>query len=178
LRDVKPNDEIVGISDGSGFNYGGLYDTLNINKYQYRAQAAVSYYVSPLRNMVIKIGYSGGYISGNNLFLNELFQLGGFKLLRGFDEQSIYANQYHVGTIELRFLLGRNSYFYIFNDDAFIQSQYAGITRKDSPVSLGGGITLENKSGIFNVAIGLGKHSGENFQFRQAKIHFGYTAYF
>lgn len=178
LRNVKPNDAITGISDGSGFDYSKLYDTLNTDKYQYRINGAVNYYISPFRNMVIMAGYSGGYISGSNLFLNELFQLGGFKLLRGFDEQSIYANQYHVGTLELRLLLNRNSYFYIFSDNAFTEARYAGVYREDYPVSFGGGITLENKSGIFNVALGLGKHSGEGFQFKQAKIHFGYTAYF
>jgi hemolysin activation/secretion protein len=178
LRNVKPNDAITGITDGSGFDYTKLYDTMNADKYQYRINGAVSYYISPFHNMVIMAGYSGGYIGGSNLFLNELFQLGGFKLLRGFDEQSIYANQYHVGTLELRLLLSRNSYFYIFSDNAFTEARYAGIYRKDYPVSFGGGITLENKSGIFNVALGLGKHSGEGFQFKQAKIHFGYTAYF
>lgn len=178
VRDVKVNDAITSLSDGSAFDYAKLYDTVNANKYQYRINGAANYFISPIRNMVIKIGYSGGYISGANLFLNELYQLGGFKTLRGFDEQSIYASQYHVGTIELRLLLSRNSYFYLFNDDAFVRSQYSGVLRDDSPVSFGGGITLENKSGIFNVAIGLGKHSGENFQFKQTKIHFGYTAYF
>lgn len=178
LRNVKPNDAILGISDGSGFNYQGLYDTVNADKYQYRVTGALNYYLGLFRNMVLKIGYSGGYISGHNLFLNELFQLGGFKLLRGFDEQSIYASQYHLGTLELRLLLSRNSFCYLFSDNAFIRAQYTGISRADYPVSFGGGITLENKSGIFNVALGLGKHSGDGFQFRQTKIHFGYTAYF
>lgn len=178
VRKVISNDAITGISDGSGFNYAALYDTANMDKYQYRIAGAASYYVTLIKNMVIKAGYNGGYISGQNLFLNELYQLGGFKLLRGFDEQSIYASQYHVGTLELRLLLSRNSYFYLFNDDAYIVTRYSAGNREDYPVSFGAGLTLENKAGIFNVALGLGKHSGESFQFRQAKIHFGYTAYF
>ncbi len=178
LREVIPNDAITGISDGSGFDYAGLYDTANMNKYQYRVSGAVAYYVTLFKNMVLKTSYSGGYISGDGLFLNELYQLGGFKLLRGFDEQSIYASQYHVGTLELRLLLSRNSYFYLFSDNAYIQTRYNAASRDDYPVSFGAGLTLENKSGIFNVALGLGKRSGDNFQFRQAKIHFGYTAYF
>jgi outer membrane protein assembly factor BamA len=178
LREVLRNDAIIAISDGSGFDYAGLYDTLNNNKYQYRITGSANYYFRLGKNAILKLGYNGGYISGASLFQNELFQLGGFKLLRGFDEQSIYASQYHIGTIELRLLLGQNSYFYIFNDDAFLHSLYQDVDRKDYPVSLGGGITLENKSGIFNIALGLGKRSGEGFQFRQTKIHFGYTAYF
>ncbi|WP_162902784.1 BamA/TamA family outer membrane protein [Taibaiella koreensis] len=178
VRSVLTNDAITGISDGSGFDYATLYDTANTDKYQYRISGSGNYYFPLARNISLRLGYNAGYISGKRLFLNELYQLGGFKLLRGFDEQSIYASQYHVGTLELRLLLGRNSCFYLFSDNAYIQAIYTDIRHDDYPVSFGGGITLENKSGIFNVAIGLGKHSGENFQFRQAKLHFGYTAYF
>jgi hypothetical protein len=178
IRNVKKNDEITGISDGSGYDYSQLYDSVNSEKYQYRFVASANYYLSPLKNFVILVSYHGGYISGHNLFLNELYQLGGFKLLRGFDEQSIYASLYHVGTLELRFLLSRNSYFYLFNDDAIIHADYSGTSRQDNPVSFGGGITLENKKGIFNVGIGLGKTSGNDFSFKQARIQFGYTAYF
>lgn len=178
VREVKKNESIISIDDGSGFDYASLYDTLNNDKYQYRLMAALSYYHPLGRSLVLKAGYNGGYLSGSRLFLNELYQIGGFKLLRGFDEQSIYANQYHVGTIELRVLLGGNSYFYLFSDNAYVQTQLDAINRQDYPVSLGTGITLENKSGIFNIALGLGKHSGETFQFNQTKIHFGYIAYF
>lgn len=178
IRTVLSNDAITGIRDGSGFPYSTLYDTANTDKYQYRFAGSGNYYLHLFRNMVLRLGYSGGYISGKQLFLNELFQLGGFKLLRGFDEQSIYASQYHVGTIELRLLLGRNSSFYLFSDNAYVEARYSGNMREDYPVSFGAGLTLENKSGIFNIALGLGKHSGDNFQFRQAKLHFGYSAYF
>lgn len=178
LRNVKKNEAIISLNDASGFDYGRLYDTVNTNKYQYRLNGHLNYHIPLFKSMVLKLGYQGGYISGSNLFLNELYQLGGFKMLRGFDEQSIYANQYHIATIELRLLLGQNSYFYLFNDDAFVATRYGIIDREDYPVSLGGGITLENKSGIFNIALGLGKRSAEQFQFRQMKLHFGYTAYF
>jgi len=178
IRNVKKNDEITGISDGSGFDYSSLYDTVNNQKYQYRFVGMANYFLSPFKNFVVLVSYHGGYISGHNLFLNELYQLGGFKLLRGFDEQSIYASLYHVGTLEVRFLLSRNSYFYLFNDDAIIHAEYNGTFRKDNPVSFGGGITLENKTGIFNVGLGLGKTSGNDFSFKQARIQFGYTAYF
>lgn len=178
VRNVIPNDAITMLTDGSGFDYAKLYDTTNADKYQYRISGSAAYYISLVKNMVVKIAYNGGYISGHNLFQNELYQIGGFKLLRGFDEQSIFATQYHVGTLELRLLLSRNSYFYLFSDNAYVHTQYQAIDRKDYPVSFGGGITLENKAGIFNVALGLGKHSGESFQFRQTRIHFGYTAYF
>lgn len=178
IRKIDKNDAITSLSDGSGYNYAALFDTVNNHKYQYRIAGTATYYLPLFKNLVLRIAYNGGYLSGSRLFMNELFQIGGFKLLRGFDEQSIYANQYHVGSLDLRFLLSRNSYFYLFNDNAYTFSRYNGKTARDYPVSLGIGITLESKTSIFNIALALGKHSGETFQFRRAKIHFGYTAYF
>jgi len=177
-RSIRTNDAITGLDDGSGFDYASLYDTLQMKSYQYRLSAEAAWYKPLWKTVILKLAYHGGYVSGNNLFLNELFQIGGFKLLRGFDEQSLYVNQYHVATIELRLLLNRNSYFYIFNDDGYTITQYNSIYRKDIPIGLGAGITLETKTGIFSIAFALGKHDGEAMQFRQTKIHFGYVAYF
>lgn len=178
LRTVRKNDAILSLDDGSGFDYATLYDTVQQRTYQYRLSAQAAYYLSLWKNVVLKIAYSGGYISGKNLFLNEMFQIGGFKLLRGFDEQSLYVNQYHVGTVELRLLLNENSYFYIFSDDAYTQTHYGNINRDDVPIGLGAGISLETKGGIFSIAFAVGKHEGDPLQFRQTKIHFGYVAYF
>jgi len=178
IRKIIPNDAILSINDGSGFDYSQLYTEANTDKYQYRLLANAAYYIPLLKNIVGKISYQGGYISGQSLFQNELYQIGGFKTLRGFDEAGIYASQYHIGTLEIHFLFSRNAYFYLFNDNAYTETRFTGLYKRDYPVSLGTGVTLENKSGIFNIALGLGKHSGEIFRFRQAKIHFGYVAYF
>jgi outer membrane protein assembly factor BamA len=178
LRTVRPNDAITTLSDGSGFNYASLYDTVNNERYQYRLAAELAGYIPLWKSLVLKAAYNGGYINGRNLFLNELYQLGGFRLLRGFDEQSIYANHFQAGTLELRVILGQNSFFYLFSDYAYIHTRFGTVDKTDHPLSFGTGITLENKSGIFNVALGLGKKDAEQFQFRQTRVHFGYTAYF
>ena len=58
-----------------------------------------------------------GFTKALSYFKNELFQIGGYKLLRGFDEESIYAKQvcgmalWSTGT-----LLGLNSIFFVFTD--------------------------------------------------------------
>jgi hypothetical protein len=43
-------------------------------------------------------------------FRNELFQIGGNRLLRGFDEESQFVSQYLVPSVEYRYLIGQNSY--------------------------------------------------------------------
>ena len=52
---------------------------------------------------------------------NELFQIGGNKLLRGFDEASIFTPTYSILSLEYRLALGKNSYFQMpFIDAGFV----------------------------------------------------------
>lgn len=176
-RKIVKNNDIIEYSN-SNINYEGLYEEANQEKQQYRISAHVSQYISLYKKMVGKIAYNGSYISGKQLFQNELFQIGGFKLMRGFDEQSIFSNHYHIVTAEIRLLLDRHSFLYVFSDNAFVHAQFRQHNRINYPISLGLGLSLENKSGIFNIAVAVGKNSGEVFQFRQTRVHFGYAALF
>lgn len=178
IRTIIPNDAILELGNSSGYDYQQLYDQANAEKYQFRFLASASWYCPVIRNIIVKINYQGGYIYGKSLFQNELFQIGGFRSLRGFDENSFYANQYHIASIEAHFEFGKNNYFYVFNDDALVWTEFQDYSKKDYPISLGVGLSLENKTGVFNIAIGVGKHYQGQFQFRNAKIHFGYAAYF
>lgn len=175
-RTVVPNNQILEIKDG--FDYNGLYTAANKERMQYRATASLQYFIPLAKLLTLKTGYEGGYISGNNLYQNELYQIGGFKLLRGFDERSIYVNQYHVFTAELRALLAPKSFFYIFADGGKTYTHYNLTQRNATPFSFGTGITLESPSGIFNVALALGRQDQDAFQFRNTKVHFGYVTYF
>jgi len=178
LRSIRKNDAITGLTDGSGFDYASLYDSLEERKYQYHITGDAAYYFPLGKKATFKAGYSGGWISGNNLFRNELFQIGGFKLLRGFDEQSIYANQFHVAIAELRLLLSQNSYVYLFSDNAYVTSHFNGVHNEGWYNGFGLGTTLETKSGLFTISYALGRSDMNPVQFRQSKIHFGYVAYF
>lgn len=178
LRKVKENDEILALSDGSGFNYPGLYDSLKNDAYQYHFQADLAYYIPLGKKATLKTAYNGAWISGEHLFRNELYQIGGFKLLRGFDEQSIYASMYHVVTVEIRLLLNQNSYVYAFSDNGYVQSHFNGTNTDNIYNGFGVGTTLETKSGLFTISYALGRSDINPVQFKQSKIHFGYVAYF
>lgn len=178
LRKVKPNTAITSLESTSGFDFTTLYDTFTTQQYQYRVQGKIGYFIPINKQIVIHAMYNGGYISGNNLFMNELFQIGGYKILRGYDEQSIFVNQYHIGTAELRLLFDVNSYAYIFSDYGWYQSKYDLVNQEHQPFSLGLGLNLDNKNGAFTIAIGIGRPVDGGLQFRNAKLHFGYVAYF
>lgn len=178
IRNVIPNDAITEMPNPSGDSYVALYEAANAEKQQYRLTASLGWYLRLFKSTTLHLRYNGGYLSGESLFRNERFQIGGFSLLRGFDEQSLFVNRYHIATAELRFILAQQSVFYLFSDNAFTYAAGADFKKTDFPVSFGAGLQLQNENGIFHIALGLGKHSGELFEFKKARIHFGYIAYF
>jgi outer membrane protein assembly factor BamA len=178
LRKVRRSDKVTGLRDGLGYDYTTLYDSLENNAYQYHLTADAAYYVPVGKRATLKTGYNGGWVGGGELFQNELYQVGGFRLLRGFDEQSLFVNQYHVLTLELRLLLSRTSNVYLFSDNAWLQSQFNENNTEGIYNGFGVGTSLDTKTGIFTISYALGRSDFNPLQLRQSKIHFGYVAYF
>jgi outer membrane protein assembly factor BamA len=177
-RKVLPNDGVTGIKDASGFDFSKLYDTLQKQTFQYFLNTELAAYLPLGRSVTLKFGYNGALIVAPRLFQNELFQIGGFKALRGFDEQSIFANQYHIFTTELRLILSQNSYAYLFSDNAWVQTKFNTYDRSGMYNGFGLGTTLETKTGLFSIALAFGRSDFIPLRFRESKISFGYVALF
>lgn len=181
-RQIKKNNTIMELKDPNdpGFDFESLYDTVKLKNYQFQAKlAAAKYFPVGTKGLsTVKTALNGGFIQSANIFRNELFQVGGYKLLRGFDEESQYLSQYAVATIEYRYLIGQNSFFYAFGDGGWgrNKSTYANVNY--TYISGGLGIAFETKVGIFNLAWALGKRNDTEFNLRQSKIHFGFISYF
>lgn len=159
------------------FSY--LYDTLQMKNYKYNLTVQANYYFPLTKRLAMASIYQAGIAySSSNLFKNELYQIGGSKLLRGFDEASLFVNQYHVFTLEPHYLISSNSYFFVFSDIGYIHVRYLDKLTKDTPYSLGLGMSFETKSGIFNLSYGVGKNQYQDFEFKNSKIHFGYINLF
>src|SRR5690606_1231846 len=116
----------------------------------------------------LKTALSAGLIQSPRIFQNELFRIGGYKILRGFDEESIYANQYAVFTAEYRYLVGINSYFFGFSDVGFTKTNYNAIRYSNSFVSGGIGLAFETKFGLLNLSYALGKRNDVKFDIRNS----------
>jgi len=177
-RQVRKVDAIISLKDASGFSYASLYDSVLPTSRQMLLTASFNYYLPVFQKVVLKLAYSGGIMMGKDFFKNELYQIGGFRLLRGFDEQSIFTNHFQAIATELRLLLDAYSYFYVFSDNAFVASKYMGYNKEDIYNGFGIGTALLTKNGLFSISYGLGRHQGAPVSFKQSKIHFGYTAYF
>jgi outer membrane translocation and assembly module TamA len=105
-------------------------------------------------------------------------RIGGSRLLRGFDEQSIFASAYNITTFEYRMMILRNSYFFVFIDAAYVHRKFNNTIFQDFPFGFGAGITFETKIGIFGLTYALGQQKDKKVDFRSSKLHFGYVATF
>ena len=176
-RQVEKNTTITGIKNPD-FNYGSLYDTVQLKSYRLRVQGNASHYIPLGKQATLKTALNAGLLQSPDYYINELFQLGGFRLLRGFNEESIYANRYAVGTAEYRYLLAQNSYFYSFVDGGYAHYQSSATAFAHSYIGAGFGLAFETKSGIFNISYATGKRDDAKLDLRQSKIHLGFASVF
>jgi outer membrane protein assembly factor BamA len=178
IKKIKKNNDIISLKDPL-FDYNKLYDSINLRTYQIRIKFTGAHYFALGKQATIKAALNAGVFSSKSIFRNELFQIGGFKLLRGFSEESIYATQYSVATLEYRYLVGLRSYFFGFTDGAWVRNKYQNINASNNFFSAGAGMAFETKFGLLNISYALGKRDDVPFNFREAsKIHFGYINYF
>jgi hemolysin activation/secretion protein len=124
---------------------------------------------------------SGAYLSGENLYLNDLYRVGGLRSLRGFNDNFFYASYYGISNLELRLLLEQaaqsQSYLYVFYDQSVLGYQLAG-HYQETPLGLGLGLSITTDVGLFNFAYAIGKVQNQPIDFSLSKIHFGYISRF
>ena len=178
IKTIGKNNDILSLTDPS-FNYASLYDSLKLKTYQLRVKITAAHYFPAGKRSTFKTLINAGIYSSQHTFRNELFQIGGYKLLRGFDEESIYATQYGVATAEYRYLLGLNSYMFGFVDAGWVKNKFQDINSNNNFISTGIGLLFETKLGLLNMSFAVGKRSDTNLDLRRgSKIHFGYINYF
>ncbi len=179
-KKIKKNTAIVQLKDpsDSGFSFNSLYDSVKLSSYQFRLKMVAAHYFPIGHAATLKLGFNGGVYQSANSYLNELYQIGGYKLLRGFDEESIYATQYAVGTFEYRYLVGQNSFLFSFLDLGWAKNDIPNYSLNHTYLGIGLGMAFETKAGIFNISYAVGKRDDTELTLRNAKIHLGYVNFF
>jgi outer membrane protein assembly factor BamA len=176
-KNIKKNNAIIQIKDPN-FNAGKLYDSVKLHSYQFRLQGTIAKYFPLGRQSAFKLAVNAGWFQSPGYFQNELFRIGGFKLLRGFDEESIYTNRYSVETAEYRYLLTKNSWFYGFTDFGWAAYNVNNIKFSHTYLGFGVGLSLETNTGIFSISLAEGKRNDAKLNFQQSKIHLGFISLF
>ena len=181
IKKISRNNDILQLKDAANpaYDFGSLYDSVQLKSYRLKVTGKAAQYVTIAGNSVLKFAAGGGILQSPQLFQNELFRIGGYHILRGFAEESIYANQYAVLTTEYRYLIGTNSFFFAFSDGALTKTSLHQLAYSNSFISGGIGMEFETKVGLLNLSLALGKRDDVKFDLRNStKIHFGYINYF
>jgi outer membrane protein assembly factor BamA len=178
-KTIKKNPEIVELKDPSdpSFKFERLYDTVRLKSYQFRITASGAHFFPLGGQSALKTAVNTGIFQSPNMYRNELFQIGGFRLLRGFDEESQFVSAYAVGTVEYRYLVDRNSNFFIFSDGGYGKKLNENRSY-NLYLGVGAGFSFETKAGILNLAWAIGKRDDLEFNLRQSKVHIGFASYF
>lgn len=141
-------------------------------------QAKGAYFIPIGKKGALKFGGQGGWMINDDLYLNELYRIGGLHSLRGTDEESIFASFYGIGTVEYRFLYETNANFHLFFDMAYYENNSADNRISDNPIGFGAGTSFETKAGIFSLNYALGQQFDNPIKFNAGKVHFGFVSIF
>lgn len=159
-------------------SFENSYDTLRLKTFQMDLQLAAAFFLPVGNWATFKTGLASGWrYNQDRLLDNELIRIGGYKILRGFDEESLLTGFYAYSTAEFRILLDQNSYITLpFIDWGYVASQ------EDNnliPVlGVGMGLNVGTRAGIFQLAFAAGRALPNPLDFSRMKVHFGYVNLF
>ena len=141
---------------------------------QFKIEISASYIYDINSRNSIFIQNKTGYLNSDSFVNNELFMIGGANSIRGFNEQSIFTNNYSYFNLEYRYLTSLNSYFYTISDFG-----NAKISSKDTfLIGLGIGYRFKTKNSLINISTALNKDGNSSFDFKTTQLLIGWANYF
>lgn len=175
-KSIKRNTSILQL-ESEEYDFSQAYDSLDLKSSRFQLIGNFRNYIriSNRGSLGSSIRAAWRY-SKAGLFRNEKFQIGGNKLLRGFDEARFFTSYYMVGSIEYKLLLSQDSYISVpFIDFAVLQDDFENT---QWALGLGAGLGLRTNAGVFVFSVAVGRTKTEDFDWRRPKAHFGYVSTF
>ena len=114
--------------------------------------------------------------SDGEITTNELFRIGGYNSLRGFNEQSLFTDFYAFGGVEYRYLVSNQAFFDFFGQLANVRNSTLKTTSKLYSFGLGFNFLLP--IGLMTFQISNGQEFNNPFKFQDTKIHWGIISKF
>lgn len=124
----------------------------------------------------IYIRTNGSFLFSDNYFFNELYRFGGINSIRGFEENSLFANLYALVNTEYRHKLSNNIYINSIIDAAYFDNDISDV--KEKLFGFGFGFGILTNSGLLKLNYANGKSENQKFKFSDSKIHISLTAQF
>ncbi|WP_299990102.1 POTRA domain-containing protein [uncultured Pontibacter sp.] len=155
-----------------------FYDTLEVNTTQLSLGVRLENFFRVGKNSALLARVRGEALLNDQIFLNDMYRIGGLASLRGFDEYFFFASTYGIGTLEYRLFTAEDSYVLLFYDQGYYRSDLEQSKAEGLPLGVGGGISFSTGAGIFQLVYSVGKSEQQPMSLRASKIHFGITSKF
>ena len=115
-------------------------------------------------------------INSKNLVTNELLRFGGNNSIRGFDQNSIFADNYYLLNTSLNYYLNDTIYIYTLFDFANYENNLLAI--KDNLYAGGFGFSSLTKNGHISINYAKGTNWGKSFNLKNAKLSVNFITFF
>ncbi|QCR23916.1 BamA/TamA family outer membrane protein [Pontibacter sp. SGAir0037] len=155
-----------------------FYDTLQVNTTQLSLALRLEKFTKLGRSSSLLTRLRSEALLNNQIFLNDMYRLGGLYSIRGFDDFFFYASSYAIATLEYRLYTDTDSYVLLFYDQGYYRSDLEKLRTTDMPYGLGGGISFSTGAGVFQLVYSVGKSEQQQLGLKNSKIHFGITSKF
>ncbi|MCK5052129.1 MAG: hypothetical protein KAS53_10435 [Candidatus Cloacimonetes bacterium] len=173
LWDMTALDNILNPSSGtqSYLKYYYIFNSVdeeNISKQAVEIKWAKYFDVG--KQFVLGFGVNANVIENKQLTEFEVYELGGAKSLRGFNENVFSGYRVGWSDLELRYLFGRNSRLFAFGAYGYVENL---IYKYSDLFSFGFGLRTQTKIGLLGIDYGLGIQNGEMRNPLDGIIHIG-----
>ncbi len=139
----------------------------------YKVDFVFDYYLPLYKRFVFR-----GLVEYNSLFSpaklseNEVLKFGGYKSMRGFDENQFLTEKSTRISGEFRFLYEKNAATYIFYDAGFISDKN---NKLQFLQGFGFGVEISTKAGRINFAYALNKEKDKTLKLIDSKVHLAFV---
>jgi len=173
LWDMTALDNILNPSSGTEIylKYYYIFNTVdktNISKQAVEIKWAKYFDVG--KQFVLGFDVNVNVIENKQLTEFEVYELGGAKSLRGFNENVFSGYRVGWSDIELRYLFGRDSRLFAFGAYGYVENL---IYKYSDLFSFGFGLRTQTKIGLLGIDYGLGIQKGEMRNPLDGIIHIG-----
>jgi outer membrane protein assembly factor BamA len=155
-----------------------LYKNINLKSLMLIGNFSIEKYFRLANNSILLLKTVGGKVLNQNIFINDLYRLGGLKSLRGFNDNFFYASDYSINTVEFRQFIDETSFLLLFAEQSYVYYNLGVNKLEDYPIGIGAGISFTSGPGIFSFVYSVGKSKQQQMSLNQSKIHFGFVSRF
>ena len=142
----------------------------DITEQQVSAELIASTIIKLNKNNVFYVRNITKSLWSDNFLTNELFRFGGITSIRGFEENSIFANFLSTLNTEYRYVFNQSLYVHSVIDLGYFENRIDG--QELGLFSIGIGTGVRTKAGVLKIIIANGQSEVQDFDFNNTKLHF------